>query len=188
VLHNKLTNSAEPIQIRIKKNFAVFSNVGCKIIIFGYFYEETGNNLAVQPTINKMKKILLSSLALLMVLCSFGQTIKCKAYRSSYTILNETTAQWSEWKEWKDCDILTEIDFNTNQIRIFSEINQRYDIMEYNGSSIDADGDEVFEWYCRNEEGLACSIRLINSESTEISSIYVDFANCRYVYLVYLSE
>jgi hypothetical protein len=135
-----------------------------------------------------MKKILLSLVAMLLMLCSFGQVIKCKAYKSTYTTKNETTDQWAEWREWKNTDILTEIDLTTNKIKIFSEILQTYDIVEDVGNYRDDDGDDVFEWYCRNEEGLMCSLRLINSSSDGSTSLYVDFANCRYLYLLYLLE
>lgn len=135
-----------------------------------------------------MKKILLSLVAMLFMLCSFGQVIKCKAYKSTYTTKNETTDQWAEWREWKNTDILTEIDLTTNRIKIFSEILQTYDIVEDVGNYRDDDGDDVFEWYCRNEEGLMCSLRLINSSSDGSTSLYVDFANCRYLYLLYLLE
>jgi hypothetical protein len=135
-----------------------------------------------------MKKILLSLVAMLLMLCSFGQVIKCKAYKSTYTTKNETTDQWADWREWKNTDILTEIDLTTNRIKIFSEILQTYDIVEDVGNYLDDDGDDVFEWYCRNEEGLMCSLRLINSSSDGSTSLYVDFANCRYLYLLYLLE
>lgn len=135
-----------------------------------------------------MKKILLSSFAMLLMLSSFGQVIRCKAYKSTFTTKNETTDQWADWREWKDTDILTEIDLTANRIKIFSEINQVYDIIQDDGNYVDDDGDSVFEWYCKNEEGLMCSLRLINSASDGSTSLYVDFANCRYLYLLYLLE
>lgn len=93
-----------------------------------------------------MKKILLSSFAMLLMLSSFGQVIKCKAYKSTYTTKNETTDQWAEWREWKNTDILMEIDLTKNRIKIFSEIIQNYDIIEDGGNYLDDDGDDVFEW------------------------------------------
>jgi hypothetical protein len=139
---------------------------------------------------NEMKKITLTTSLALMILFSFGQVINFKAYSVAHTEMNVTTEQWTDWTPWQEVDIHAVLDFDNNIIKILSEPNEVYGIIEFVGNFADEDGDDTFEWYCVNDEDLRCSIRLINriSNGTTSSSFYIDFSNYRTVYLVYLIE
>lgn len=137
-----------------------------------------------------MKKTILTTLLTITILSAFGQVIKIQAFSVAHTEMNATTKQWTAWTAWQEVDIMAVLDFSSNRIEILSEPNEVFRIIEFVGNITDENGDEVFEWYCSDEEGLKCSIRLVNSISngTTTSSFYVDFANYRTVYLVYLLE
>ncbi len=133
-----------------------------------------------------MKKILLTTILLLVFSSAFSQVIKCKAYSIAFKEKNEYTGNWSEWSNWEDVDILIVIDANNDRIKIFSKEDQIYDIIQYKGEHTDSDGDDTIEWLCVNEDGLKCGVRLVKLNSKGgTSQIYVDFADFMFVYNIY---
>jgi hypothetical protein len=129
-----------------------------------------------------MIKVLLASTFMMIISPSFSQVTKCKAYSFAHKEKNEYSGRWSEWSSWEDTEILIAIDSENDRIKIFSKVDQIYDIIEYKGTRTDADGDDIIEWICVNEDGLKCGVRLVklNSKGGK-SQIYIDFADFMFV-------
>lgn len=131
-------------------------------------------------------KIFIASIFLLITSTAFSQVTKCKAYSFAHKEKNEYSGGWSEWSSWEDVDILIVIDTDNNRIKIFSKVDQIYDIIENKGKSTDSDGDDTLEWICVNEDGLKCGVRLVKLNSKGgTSQIYIDFSDFIFVYNIY---
>ena len=133
-----------------------------------------------------MKRILVLSVFLLVISTAFSQVIKCRAYSFAHKEKNEYSSRWTEWSSWEEVDILIAIDLDNDRIKIFSKVDQIYDIIQYRGESTDSDGDNTIEWLCVNEDGLKCALRLVKrySEGGK-SQLYIDFADFMFVYGIY---
>jgi hypothetical protein len=137
-----------------------------------------------------MKSQLIKSFGLMLVLltlssAAFGQVYKMKSssFASKYQI---NDYKWSEWSEASESSVLITIDLNKQRITIYSQTKQVYDIAEDEGKTTDDDGDDFYSYYCVNEDGLTCRIRLakLNSQNGR-NQIYVDFSDMKWMYNVY---
>lgn len=133
-----------------------------------------------------MKKHLITLLFLLVASAAFSQVTKCKTTSFAYKQIDEVSGEWTDWTDWTDLEILVVIDSENDRIKIYSKEDQIYDIIKYEGESIDEDGDETIEWLCVNEEGLKCAVRIMKLHSEDGSMhLYVDFSNLMFVYNIY---
>lgn len=115
-----------------------------------------------------------------------AEVIKCKAYGFSYQYNKPKTGISGAWASWTDTDILITIDIDHERIRIFSENEQDYTIIQFFGEKIDRDGDKILTFSCVNEEGIKCNIRIVKLLSKDgTSQLYVDFSNITWVYNFY---
>ena len=137
-----------------------------------------------------MKNQILKLLGLIIFLLTlsttgFGQVYKLKSTSlSSQYKVNEY--KWSGWSEFEECNVLITIDINKDRITIYSKETQVYDIAEFEGETTDEDGDDFTSFYCVNEEGLTCRVRLAKLNSQDgLLQIYVDFDDLKWVYNVY---
>ena len=116
---------------------------------------------------------------------AFGQVYKLKStsFSSKYKI---NDYRWSEWSEATESSVLITFDLNKERITIYSKTTQVYDIAEYEGKTTDEDGDDFYSYYCVNEDGLTCRVRLakLNSQNGR-NQVYVDFSDMRWMYNVY---
>jgi hypothetical protein len=132
-----------------------------------------------------VKSVGLAILLLIFTSSAFGQVYKMRStsLSSKYKINNY---RWSDWSEAEEASILMTIDMNKDRIIIYSKETQIYDIAEYEGKTTDDDGDDFISYYCVNEEGITCRVRLakLNSQNGR-NQIYIDFSDFRFVYNVY---
>lgn len=137
-----------------------------------------------------MKKQLVKSFGLLFILLtfsatSFGQVYKLKStsFSSKYKI---NDYRWSDWSEATESSVLITIDVNKDRITMYSKTTQIYDIAEYEGKTTDEDGDDFISFFCINEDGLSCRVRLakLNSQNGR-NQVYVDFSDMKWMYNVY---
>jgi hypothetical protein len=136
-----------------------------------------------------MKRLLLTSLFLLLVLPVFGQIVKCKANGVSLKTYNENSRKWSDWSKWEDTDILVLFDFTAGRIKVFSKEDQVYDIIQYYEPTYDKDGDKVTKWLCINDNGARCELRHVKLNSNGgKSQLYIDFADVMIVYNIYVLD
>lgn len=118
---------------------------------------------------------------------SFSQVISMQTTGFSYQYVEGN--YWTDWTDFEPTEMPIVIDVDHDQVVIYSAETQIYDVMKAEGSSYDEDGDEFLSFYCVNEDGIACRIRLamLNSQGGRYQ-FYVDFDDMRWVYNVYIVE
>ena len=129
--------------------------------------------------------VLLITFLLTISISATGQVRKFKSTSYSYMYkINEY--RWSDWSESTESSVLITLDLNNERITIYSATKQVYDIAEYEGETTDDDGDDFFSFFCVNNEGLTCRVRLakLNSQGGR-NQFYIDFSDRRWVYNVY---
>jgi len=134
------------------------------------------------------KSLGLGLVLLTFTVTSFGQVYKFKStsFSSKYQI---NDYKWSEWSEATESSVLITVDINKYRITIYSKTTQVYDIAKDEGKTTDNDGDDFYSFYCVNEDGLTCRVRLakLNSQNGR-NQVYVDFKDFKWVYNVYLLD
>lgn len=137
-----------------------------------------------------MKRQLIKTFGLMIVLLTFSATafgqvykLKSTSFSSKYKI---NDYRWSEWSEATESSVLITFDLNKERITIYSKTTQVYDIAEYEGKTTDEDGDDFYSYYCVNEDGKTCRVRLakLNSQNGR-NQVYVDFSDMKWMYNVY---
>jgi hypothetical protein len=78
------------------------------------------------------------------------------------------------------------MDIDKDRITIYSKETQIYDVAENEGKTTDSDGDDFWSFYCVNEDGLTCRVRLakLNSQNGR-NQLYIDFNDMKWVYNLY---
>ncbi|MBQ8492807.1 MAG: hypothetical protein IJ464_00785 [Alistipes sp.] len=91
--------------------------------------------------------------------------------------------RWSDWSDWEETRCLVTISIDRDVINIYSDTPQEFDIYEYVGEEVDADGGESLEYKCVDANGLRCHIRL-RAQSDGTLQLYVDYSDVSYVYCI----
>ncbi len=123
-----------------------------------------------------MKKLFLSLIVLLLSFVSNAQSVL--KLRTSHSCEKHTgyRGSWTDWSEWREVNILIVIDGQQDRITIYSETTQTFDIIEDEGESLSDKGDPTMNFYCVDENGTKCRIRIVKrSDST--TQIYADYNN-----------
>jgi len=118
---------------------------------------------------------------------SKAKVIKLRAYSYSYKYYDYDTYKWSDWTEWVDCKILIVIDMDEFRIKIYSKIDQEYDIIDYDGEKYDYEGNTTLTYQCIDKNGLRNNIRFVKRLDDE-KQLYIDYSDIMWVYSVYLLE
>jgi len=117
---------------------------------------------------------------------SSAQVTKFKSTEFATCIKNDYTGKWGAWSSFKETEVLITIDLSKERIKVFSKVEQVYDIIRYYDKTIDRDGDETLKFQCVNEDGLKCYVRfvILNSKGGQ-RQLYVDFSDMMWVYNIY---
>ncbi len=123
-----------------------------------------------------MKKLFLSIILLLLSFVSNAQTIL--KLRTSHTCEKHINyyGNWTDWSQWKEANILIVIDGQQERITIYTETTQTFDIIENEGQSTSDKGDPTLNYYCIDENGTRCRIRIIKRDDST-TQIYADYSN-----------
>jgi hypothetical protein len=132
-----------------------------------------------------IKPILTAFLVMISVFC-FSQVTKFKTTSISLKTKNESTRKWTKWSEPDKVEILISIDLTNERIKIFSKVDQVYDIIKYYDKETDTDGDETLSFQCVDQDGLKCIVRFVvlNSQSGR-RQLYVDYSDMMWMYNIY---
>ncbi len=86
-------------------------------------------------------------------LCSSanGQILK---YRATSFIFFSNGA----WGEQKECDVLIVMDLNRKRITIYSDVIQKFDVVDLEDSYADSDGDTNWLINCVDQDGDLCTL------------------------------
>lgn len=134
-----------------------------------------------------MKKTFEILALLVLILIGYNeceaQVYKLKAYQSSYTYYDNYYG-WTKWSDWKDCKILITVDLYEMRMKIYSDIEQEYDIIETMDDENDIYGNSVVKCVAIDKYGLKCNVRIVNDKYSN-KQIYVDYLDVHWVYNVY---
>lgn len=137
-----------------------------------------------------MRGQLLKTCGLILVLMTFSATTFSQVYKLKSTSFSSkhkiNDYRWSEWSEATETSVLITVDLNKDRITIYSKTTQVYDIAEYEGKTTDDDGDDISSFYCVNQDGSTCRVKLVKLNSRNgRNQIYVEFSDMKWVYNVY---
>jgi hypothetical protein len=124
------------------------------------------------------KKIFALLVGLIISFSAACQTVWFTAFQFAYKYSN-----WSDWTPWYTCNIDLKLDFDTDQIVIYSQKIQVYQVYSYDGEGTDSDGGSQIQFSVIDQDYDRGKIRL-RIERNGNSQIYVDFSNVRWVYNV----
>ena len=126
-------------------------------------------------------------LLILSISISFGQVLKLRS--TSYAIKYKTDYSWSEWSDLVKTSVLITMDIQKERITIYSVQRQIYDIAEDEGVDINNDEYSTFSFYCIDEDGNTCRIRLLSFYNEDLPmQLYIDYPDLAWVYNVYFLD
>jgi hypothetical protein len=121
-----------------------------------------------------MKTIKLLVVLLILSTSAMAQVVTLNAY-STASMSKDYYGNWKEWTTTTPTNIDVVINGDISRITIFSKETHYYDILENEGSKTDKDGDDYWSYWCVNNKGLNCRIRLYKIGSGLRSQIYIDY-------------
>lgn len=131
-----------------------------------------------------IKLLLIIGFTFIITNVSFGQVLKFKS--SSFAMKFKTESKWAEWSDFEDVSVLIVMDNDDGRFTIYSKEKQVYDVAENEGKETDSDGDDTWSFYCVNEDGNTCRVRLVKLNSQEGRlQLYVDFSDVKVLYNMY---
>lgn len=135
------------------------------------------------------RAIKLMGLIAIMILAlstfSFSQTYKLKTTSIS-TRQKTNNYEWGDWSEWKDVSMLITLNIDEERITIYSKEKQVYDIVDFEDEKEDEDGNRIMTFYCVDNDGGTCRLRMVKLLSNEVySQLYIDYRTVSWVYSFY---
>ena len=141
-----------------------------------------------------MKKSLIIFLVLFMnISTAFTQNediFKLKTTEIAFKFI-ESDNSWSDWSDWEKTNILVVFDTKAERIKIFSKETQVYDVATDEGKTTNDKGDEIYSWFCVNEDGNQCRVQLwkrFYDDGSSYNQLYVNFSDARFVYNLYFID
>jgi hypothetical protein len=124
-----------------------------------------------------MKKLLLLILILIPTFC-YPQIVKEKFDQGTVGIWNGEEWQWTEWEA---CNLLCVIDWNNDNIKVYSETLQDYDIITTEKEVVDEDGWSTFEFTAIDANGTKCGVFLLKDKNFD-RWIGIEYSDTRIMY------
>jgi hypothetical protein len=108
--------------------------------------------------------------------------LKCYSYSEKH---KDYYGNWTEWSDSKATNFEIVMNFDAGHFSFFSSTPHSYDVLESEGHEVDKDGDDVFWFYCRDNQGVKCRVRLYRLNNQEgRNQVYITFADLSLVYNV----
>ncbi len=131
-----------------------------------------------------MKIRLITFLSILFLIVAnqltFGQIVNLQASYSAFKLPSD-----SLWSNYQEIDALIKMDIDNSHFSIFSSDTSLYTITENEGMTTNSEGDDTYSYYCTDNDGLICRIRLMILHShEEIMQLYVDYNDSNWLYNV----
>ena len=129
-----------------------------------------------------MKKFYFTVLFLLFGLIGSVEAQTYKFYSTDFAMKYKTDrGYWSDWSDWEPSHCLITISLDRDEISIYSEEIQEFDVIRSDDWRKDNGGGEQFEMFCIDSNGLKCSMRLRVQSNGELQ-LYVEYNDLMYVY------
>ena len=128
-----------------------------------------------------MKKFLL--LLVVMLTCVITTNAQTLQFRSeAYSQKTLTSYGWSNWSNWEKCNVSITINLNNDQVTIYSNRTQYYQIYDYSGSYMDGTT-QCVDYRFYDQDGDRGTMTLAVKSNGQ-SEIYIRFANIQWSYVV----
>lgn len=130
-----------------------------------------------------MKKLFL--IALMIIGIAITANAQVQRYRSTAFACKTINAYgtWNDWTDWQSSNLLITIDLTNDVVKIYSQVTQTYYITEYLRNFTDNSGGKQIEFKFIDQDQDRGHMRL-RVETNGNSQIYIEFANCMWVYNV----
>lgn len=129
-----------------------------------------------------MKKILLFLSIMLIPLMSNADVFKFKCFQDKYKYMDGS----SEGMDWQSADVLVVIDGAKDKIKIFSHVEQNFDIIKYGNEIVNGNGDKEAYYSCVDQDGVKCSVSLVffpyKEGARHTATLTIEYANIHYYY------
>ena len=132
---------------------------------------------------NIFKIFILSLILFLFYNTCDAQVYKLRAYEFSYKTYSYYSG-WSEWSDWSNCQILVVVDIDNYRIKIYSQSEQEYDIIETESEQTDYKGNKTTKMVAIDKDGSRCNVR-IRTDVNLNKQLYIDYSDMMWVYNVY---
>lgn len=109
-----------------------------------------------------------------------AQTYRYRTQQLATATINQTTGRYT-WSNWQRCVLIITIDFDNEKIYINSNSPQRYRVLYCGEWERDNGGGTTLPMRVVDQDGDIGNCRL-RIESNGNSQIYIDWADCAYVY------
>ena len=106
---------------------------------------------------------------------SFRGEAYCQKQINSY-------GYWSNWSSWERCNVPITINLNNDQVIIYSNRTQYYQIVDYTRSYYDGTT-QCIDYHFYDQDGDRGTMTLAMKASGQ-SEIYIRFANIQWAYIV----
>lgn len=132
-----------------------------------------------------MKQILLSIfLAIFFLGSAQAQIVKLKANEVSVKTKDVASGRWSGWSNPQAIDVLILVDGNKNRVKIFSNVEQVYDIIKTYNAFTDRSGTTTNKYDCVDAAGARCELRIVK-HSNGVNTLNIDFSDANIIYSIY---
>lgn len=128
-----------------------------------------------------MRRIILAIIIGLTTLACSAETLSFRT--TSYTCTTKKSYGWSDWSPTEPSNMLLTIDLSNDIIKINSPKRQIYNIMSYEGTHIDSDGESNIEFRFIDQDGDHGAMLLMVRNDGR-SEVYIIFRNMAWVYTV----
>ena len=88
---------------------------------------------------------------------------------------------WGNWSNWEKSDVKIRIDFDKDLIVVYTQMLQKYVVVEYRGNYTDNSGGKQTAFTVIDQDGDTGTIRL-RKETNGNAQLYVEFADIMWVY------
>lgn len=129
-----------------------------------------------------MKKLLIAFIfAFIGIFAANAQVISFRGEAYSQKSLN-SYGTWSNWSSWQRCNVPITINLNNDQVIIYSNRTQYYQIFDYSSPYMDS-GAQCIDYAFYDQDGDRGTMTLVQKPSGQ-SEIYIRFANIQWAYVV----
>lgn len=122
-----------------------------------------------------MKKFIITFVFALVCMSSFAQTFRFRTdelavgTRNSYGKIS--------WGDWERCKVLLTIDFDNDYIKVYSDKEQNYVIIDTSDAYQDKSGGSNIDCTALDEEGIECTVQRDGT-----AQLYAFYNNIAWVY------
>lgn len=125
-----------------------------------------------------MKKITLSIIFLLIISLCHAQVEKERLDKGTVGVWDGEEWQWTEWEE---CNLICVIDWGNDNVKIYSNTVQDYDMIDSEEERVDESGWTTFQFTAIDTEGVKCGFAIMRDKNLD-RWIGIEYSDTRVMY------